>query len=68
MSELKKKPSGASYKRKAKEKEERHQNVIKHTKNIETFFSKTKSDDSELSNAIIIHSVSATDPVQCETY
>ncbi|XP_023311929.1 zinc finger MYM-type protein 1-like [Anoplophora glabripennis] len=67
MSELKKKPSGASYKRKAKEKEERFQNVIKHTKNIETFFSKPKSDDSELSNAIIIHSVSATDPVQCET-
>ncbi|XP_022834878.1 zinc finger MYM-type protein 1-like [Spodoptera litura] len=67
MSELKKKPSSASYKKKAKEKEERHQNVIKHTKNIEIFFSKPKSDDSELSTAIIIHSVSATDPVQCET-
>jgi hypothetical protein len=65
MSELKKKPSGAAYKRKAKEKEEKHQNVIliKHTKNIETFFSKSKSDDSESSNAI--HSASATYPIQC---
>jgi alpha-tubulin suppressor-like RCC1 family protein len=34
MSELKKKPSGAAYKRKAKEKEEKHQNVINRVRRI----------------------------------
>ncbi|CAG9793083.1 unnamed protein product [Diatraea saccharalis] len=64
MSELKKKPSGAAYKRKAMEKEEKHQNVIKHTKPIEFYFSKLKSDDAESSNAI--YHASATEPIQCE--
>ncbi|CAG9789613.1 unnamed protein product [Diatraea saccharalis] len=64
MSELKTKPIGAAYKRKAMEKEEKHQNVIKHTQPIEIFFSKLIIDDAVSSYAI--YHACATEPIQCE--
>lgn len=57
-SSIVKKPSGAEYRKRAKEKEKKIENILKHTRKLETFFTSSAERNETVTNAALSPAIS----------